>query len=809
MKKQSISVLNRRDFLLKLSIACAALPLVTKAGLQQVTSDTLPAQIENAFFSVAFDVKTGSFFIRRKQGPTFLSNAIVRVQTAEELLATNLERYRHSTEKSTFSDGLGEGRQLIIRSKDKEKRLDIELGIVLYPSLSAVFIEAICRNVSMQPVTLQYINPLCAVIEEKGSLNWPQASKLLTNGAMYYDPGMVTGFYLPEKDLRRSWWNIGVFRGYRQEGLVCGAIENQTAQGQILTRREPGNAISLVFESELSGVVLQPGKQAHSNRFMMNIGTDPYAALEEYASVMGTLQGARIHSVVNGWCNWSYTYGRITEEEVLLNAEFAARVLKPFGMEYIQVDEGYQCWHGDWEGNDRFPHGMKWLADKIRALGLEPGIWIAPYVISEPTELFHKHPDWLIRHPDGRLKRVGPWPSEDTDLARNENPKRYGLDITHPEAAKWLYDLFDKVANTWGFKMIKIDFVDWSLLSADQYHDPTVSRAAAYRKGFEIMRKAIGPDCHLLDCGPGPVTVGLLDSMRIELDQSHGSRKEVWKQYFLNSASSAPAAAKRYYFHKRTWINDADHVCLNLLSTCQAQAAASLIALTGGNIVSSDRLPDLDATRLEILKKILPSTGEAARPVDLFDTDTQSIFALKIKKNFGEWTVIGLFNSSETEVIERVLPLDRLWLDPGKSYLAYDFWEEQLLGEITSELQITIQPASVTLLLLHEKRGIPQVLATDRHVISGYNELEQVNWNETTRTLSGISTGPLNSAHNVAVYIPEPHPSGQGAGAFMYHDFPGYSLKMMDDHMLRVHVRFSENTRVTWKVFLTEFFGEG
>ena len=31
----------------------------------------------------------------------------------------------------------------------------------------------------------------------------------------------------------------------------------------------------------------------------------------------------------------------------------------------------------------------------------------------------------------------------------------------------------------------------------------------------EIMREAIGPHRHLLDCGPGPVTVGLLDSMRI------------------------------------------------------------------------------------------------------------------------------------------------------------------------------------------------------------------------------------------------------------------------------------------------------
>src|SRR5512145_2839962 len=137
-----------------------------------------------------------------------------------------------------------------------------------------------------------------------------------------------------------------------------------------------------------------------------------------------------------------------------------------------------------------------------------------------------------------------------------------------------------------------------------------------------ILREAAGPATHVLGCGPGPVTAGLLDSMRIELDQPPVR----WKQYFLESASSAPAAAKRYYFHKRTWINDADHVCLNLLSLPQAQAAATLIALTGGNVLSGDRLPDLDPSRLEILRKILPSGGEAARPVDLFDTDRHTTF---------------------------------------------------------------------------------------------------------------------------------------------------------------------------------------
>ncbi len=104
-----------------------------------------------------------------------------------------------------------------------------------------------------------------------------------------------------------------------------------------------------------------------------------------------------------------------------------------------------------------------------------------------------------LRHPDGQLKRVGPWPSEDSDWAKNENPKRYGLDITHPAAAAWLADLFDTVANRWGYEMVKIDFVDWSLLSAHRYYDPTVTRAMAYRKGFEIMRQAIGSECHIQD----------------------------------------------------------------------------------------------------------------------------------------------------------------------------------------------------------------------------------------------------------------------------------------------------------------------
>ena len=175
---------------------------------------------------------------------------------------------------------------------------------------------------------------------------------------------------------------------------------------------------------------------------MIAIGETPYAALETYATAVGRIQNARTRSIVNGWCSWFYSLANVTEDEVLLNAEFASTHLKPFGLEYIQIDEGYQRWHGDWEGNNRFPHGMKWLAEKIKACGFKPGLWIAPYVISEPTDVFQKHPEWLLKNPDGTPKRVGNWPSEDSDAAQTRTRNDIALILHTPTplggCTKWL-----------------------------------------------------------------------------------------------------------------------------------------------------------------------------------------------------------------------------------------------------------------------------------------------------------------------------------------------------------------------------------
>ena len=282
-----------------------------------------------------------------------------------------------------------------------------------------------------------------------------------------------------------------------------------------------------------------------------------------------------------------------------------------------------------------------------------------------------------------------------------------------------------------------------------------MSRAQAYRLGVDTIRAAMGPQRHLLDCGPGPVTVGLIDSMRIEQDLP----QPTWEHYVKHSSSTAPAVAKRYYFHQRTWSNDADHVCLARLTLPQAQAVASLIALSGGTVISGDCLYDLDAARLAILTKVLPAYGEAARPLDLFDKDRPEIFALHIQKDFGSWWLLGYFNWDEEAEVSREFALSRLGIDISTPCLVYDFWEQRLLAETSSALRLHLAPSSVRLLAIHAQRGVPQVLGTDRHYTQGAVELAQVGWDATHGVLSGIGLGVPGVSWTLTLYVPEGFPS--------------------------------------------------
>jgi len=74
----------------------------------------------------------------------------------------------------------------------------------------------------------------------------------------------------------RSWWNVGFFRGYDQEGLTCGYVDNQSALGLVSVSAVSLDEIELTAESVLAkGFELAPGQAIGSGRFMLSLAPDP------------------------------------------------------------------------------------------------------------------------------------------------------------------------------------------------------------------------------------------------------------------------------------------------------------------------------------------------------------------------------------------------------------------------------------------------------------------------------------------------------------------------------------------------------
>ena len=48
---------------------------------------------------------------------------------------------------------------------------------------------------------------------------------------------------------------------------------------------------------------------------------------------------------------------------------------------------------------EKFPHGLKPLIDKVHSLGMDFGLWVEPEMVNPDSDLYRKHPDWVLNFP--------------------------------------------------------------------------------------------------------------------------------------------------------------------------------------------------------------------------------------------------------------------------------------------------------------------------------------------------------------------------------------------------------------------------
>ena len=489
--------------------------------------------------------------------------------------------------------------------------------------------------------------------------------------------------------------------------------------------------------------LLKEGATLSSGPIAFVFDEDPNSTLERWADYFHDYNDVKLNTnLPNGWSSWAELYYNIDEGKMLKVCDFIVdQNLPDFGFDMIQIDDGFQEKYGDWEGNLYFPHGMKWLADEIKKRGLRPGIWIAPYTFSINSDEALNHKDMMFKYKGIDTAYTIPY--------YLEFPV-YIMDASVPESQVWLDSMYSKLSNDWGYEMFKLDFILHSIAEGTQLADVYMTKAEAYRTGLKISKNALGEDGYLLECGI-MTAAGVTDGWRTNRDS-----EARWHEITMEHGTGY-ATPKHYYMNGKLFNTDADQLLVRDgwgLTVDMARVMATNVAMGGSQVLAADEFYNLPDERIQIIKSIIPPYGEAARSVDLFDVNQPAINSLHIENGSDDWWVISITNWTDDEQ-ERSLDLVKAGLDKNQNYLAYEFWEQDFFGETRNDLKLNLKPRSSQVIAFRKKRNRPQIIGTDRHILQGAVELENVKWDAKTKQISGKLHGAREHLYHVIVHVPE------------------------------------------------------
>ncbi|MDR1682290.1 MAG: alpha-galactosidase [Candidatus Symbiothrix sp.] len=167
-----------------------------------------------------------------------------------------------------------------------------------------------------------------------------------------------------------------------------------------------------------------------------------------WARQYGVYNGSKPHlSLMN---NWEATYFKF-DNQILSGIINAAADM---GFDLFLLDDGWfgskyprnndAAGLGDWEVNRaKLPDGLGYLVKECQKRRIKFGIWLEPEMVNPHSELYEKHPDWIITQAH-----------RDLDLSRNQ----LILDLCNPAVQDYVFNIVDKtMTETPGISYIKWD----------------------------------------------------------------------------------------------------------------------------------------------------------------------------------------------------------------------------------------------------------------------------------------------------------------------------------------------------------------
>lgn len=145
--------------------------------------------------------------------------------------------------------------------------------------------------------------------------------------------------------------------------------------------------------------------------------------------------------------SWESMYYDVSLEKIEEQSEIA----KNLGIELFVLDDGWfrtennsKTSMGDWKCNEnKLPGGIDKVADIIHRKGLQFGLWFEPEAVSENSELYKKHPEWILHIPE---------------YVPVKGRHEYILDLSRNDVREYILSVLD-----FYLKDGKIDYIKWDM----------------------------------------------------------------------------------------------------------------------------------------------------------------------------------------------------------------------------------------------------------------------------------------------------------------------------------------------------------
>lgn len=734
-----------------------------------------PASIQNEHLKVTYD---GAVFTvtHRASGRAFASARVEGMKGG-----ATVAQVRHAR--------LGDGQALAVSDARGGGR------VVLYAGLPFAVVQGRVTNTEAAPVDLNKI-PLASISLDIGPA--PAALK-----------GFGTGGLTALTANAGSYMWQAIVEPRSRNGVVGGWLGTERGSGVVFAGQEADRA-QMTARVEYGRLRLDPGQSEDLEAFAFGYFEDARLGLEAWADTVARILDVKLRPQPVVYCTW-YHARASNEKDIAALAEFSKQQLAPFGFSVVQIDDGWQDGaknNGPRKNFTRiqadgpFPAGMKATADRIRAQGLTPGLWLMPFSGTHDDPWFASRQNLFARRADG-----------------TPHDSKWGgtaLDMTNPAAQEYLREIIRRIVKEWGYGYLKLDGICSGaavnhVYVNDSYkddqmgdavlHNPKKTHVEAYRDGLRLIRGAAGPDTFLLGCCVQQNmrsyggAFGLVDAMRIGPD--NGPR---W-----NGILRGPIyGARSYHLHGRIWYNDPDPLYVReSLSLAQARAICSWVTLSGQLNAGSEAYTKLAPERLDILRRTMPSHGLLPRPVDLFEENAPRIWLLSDTRTAARRDVIGLFNWDERKAWTVDRALNNIGLSGTAEYLAFDYWSNRLVGPFTGRLNLTVPPASCVILSLKPVAAHPQVISTSRHVTQGIVDVTGEAWDGGAKTLSGVSRVVGGDDYELRVVTKITGGTAKASGVTVSEEdrSAGVTATLQEeDGLVRVHLRSPAGREVKWRV---------